>query len=412
MPAAMPAPDPEPLTLGRDIFDDPHRLAAALRRESAVRQVTTPRGITGWLVTRYDDCRAALNDPRLLKDSKAVTEVLGRQMDSGSPYLHASARLLESHMLNTDPPDHTRLRALVNKAFTPKTVARLRPRIEDITDDLLDAMAEAPADSDVDLVKALAQPLPIAVIGEMLGIDAADRHRLLEWTRVIVSSAPGAELVKASDDIVAYLDGLIERKRAEPADDLMSALVQVSDQGDRLSRDELIAMGVLMVIAGHDTTVNLIGNGVLALLSAPEQLRRLRADPSLLPGAVEELLRYDGPVHVATHRVAAEPLELGGTPIPQGGLVMISLLAANRDEERFPDPDQLDITRDPKGHLAFGHGIHYCLGALLARTEARIALERLLARFPALRLGEGAGELSWYPSLLIHGLVTLPVRLR
>ncbi|MFI8008239.1 cytochrome P450 [Streptomyces sp. NPDC086010] len=411
MPAVPPAPDLAPLVLGQDVFDDPHRLVAALRHESPVREVTTPRGITGWLVTRYDDCRTALNDSRLLKDSKAVTEVLGRQMVSGSPYLHASARLLESHMLNTDFPDHTRLRALVNKAFTPGTVARLRPRIEEITDGLLDAMAETPAGSDVDLVKALAQPLPIAVICELLGIDAADRHRLVEWTRVIVSSAPGADLLKASDDIVAYLDGLIERKRTDPADDLMSALVQVSDQGDRLSRDELIAMGVLMVIAGHDTTVNLIGNGVFALLSAPEQLGLLCADPSLLPGAVEELLRYDGPVHVATHRVAAEPLELGGVRIPEGGLVMVSLLAANRDEERFQDPDRLDIKRDPKGHLAFGHGIHYCLGAPLARTEARIVLERLLIRFPALRLGEGSGEPSWYPSLLIHGLVTLPVRL-
>ncbi|MFI2429186.1 cytochrome P450 [Streptomyces sp. NPDC018955] len=411
MPLPATTPAPGPFTLGQDVFDDPHRLAAALRQESPVREVTTPRGVTGWLVTRYEDCRAALADPRLLKDAKAATEALGRQMDSASPYLHAGARLLESHMLNTDPPDHTRLRALVNKAFTPRTVARLRPRIEEITDGLLDAMAELPADSDVDLVKALAQPLPIAVICEMLGIDAADRHLLLEWTRVIVSSAPGADLVRASDGIVAYLDGLIERKRADPADDLMSALAQVSDQGDRLSRDELIAMGVLMVIAGHDTTVNLIGNGVFALLSAPEQLGRLRADPSLLPGAIEELLRYDGPVHVATHRVAAEPLELGGARIPRGALVMVSLLAANRDGERFADPDRLDITRETRGHLAFGHGIHYCLGAPLARTEARIALERLLARFPGLRLGEGAGKPAWHPSLLIHGLVTLPVRL-
>jgi cytochrome P450 len=398
---------PEPFILDEDIFRNPHQLGALLRAETPVRRVTTPRGLGGWLLTRYEDCRAALNDPRLLKDAERTTRILGESLGASSPYLHPAMRALETHMLNSDPPDHTRLRKLVGKAFTPRTVARLRPRIEAITDDLLDRMA---GDEVVDLIEAFALPLPMTVICELLGIDEADRPSFRRWVHTVVAADPGEALVPAAEEAIAFIDLLIDRKRAEPTDDLLSELVAVTDEGDRLSRAELVSMAMLLVTAGHDTTVNLIGNGTLALLRAPGQLAALRKDPGLLPGAVEELLRYDGSVHIATYRFTSEPYEVSGVVIPEGELIMVSLLAANRDAERFEEPGRLDIERKAAGHLAFGHGIHHCLGAPLARLEAQIAIGRLVTRFGGLRLATDPAKLTWRASTLIRGLDTLPVR--
>jgi cytochrome P450 len=274
-----------------------------------------------------------------------------------------------------------------------------------------DPAAGAAEHATVDLLDALAFPLPIAVISELLGVPHADRERLRAWSKAFTSGVPIDVLINASDEVSHYLADLVAAKRAQPTDDLLSDLVQVTDEGDRLSENELVSMALLLIVAGHETTVNLIANSVLALLRHPDQLAALRADPSLMPGAVEEFLRYDGPIHIATLRFTTEPVPVGDVTIPAGEFVMISLLAANRDGERFSDPDRLDITRPVGGHLAFGHGIHYCVGAPLARLEAQITLSRLLARFDTLTLAGDPTELVWRGSLLIHGLRNLPVRL-
>jgi cytochrome P450 len=395
----------QPLRLDRMLVRDPRSVYAGLRTEAPVQQVVMPDGVPGWLVTDHADARVLLDDRRLSKDHR-------RAADLRSGPAGAYSLPLANHMLNLDPPDHTRLRKLVSKAFTSRAVARLRPAIERIADDLLDAMAaDLAAHGEVDLLDALAFPLPIAVISELLGVPHADRARLRMWSKAFTSGVPTEVLVRASDEVGAYLADLVAAKRAEPTEDLLSDLVQVSDEGDRLSENELVSMALLLIVAGHETTVNLIGNSVLALLRHPDQFAALRADPALLPGAIEEFLRYDGPIHIATIRFTTEPVPVGDVTIPAGEFVMISLLEANRDADRFSDPDRLDITRPAGGHLAFGHGIHYCVGAPLARLETRITLDRLLSRFDTLALAGDPTELQWRGSLLIHGLRNLPVRL-
>jgi cytochrome P450 len=297
----------------------------------------------------------------------------------------------------------------VGRAFTGRAVARLRPRIEAITDELLDAMAGPEA---VDLIAAFAAPLPMTVICELLGIPEPERAQFFEWTRIAVTTPHHPRLGKTREQFAAYLVDLIGRKRAAPAEDLLSELIAVSDEGDRLSEDELVSMAMLLVIAGHDTTINLIANGVLALLAAPEQFAALRENPELVPNAVEELLRYAGPVHIATVRFTAEPVTVGGVRIPEGEFVALSLISANLDADRFADPEVLDVRRPGGGHLAFGHGIHHCVGAPLARLEAQIALGRLAARFPGLRLVAEPGALKWRSSTLFRALETLPVSTR
>ncbi|WIV54197.1 cytochrome P450 family protein [Amycolatopsis nalaikhensis] len=397
----------EPLELAPDYVQDPHELEALLRAEAPVRPVFIRRGVRLWLVTRYDDVRAVLTDPRVRKDSRRTTELMAEQLGPRSGALSPAFRALDAHLLNSDPPDHTRLRRLVGKAFTSGVVARLRPRVEAVADELLDAMA---ADGAADLLPAYAEPLPMTVICELLGVPEEDRQSFRECVLVITAQDAAGQLAAASTRLLGYLGELIERKRAEPGDDLLSELVRVSDDGDRLSAAELVAMASLLVIAGQDTTVNLIGNGVLSLLREPVLLDKLRADPELLPGAVQELLRYEGPVHVGTYRFTAEPVVVGGVEIPAGEFVAVSLNSANRDEHRFPEPDRLDLTRRTGGHVAFGHGIHYCLGAPLARLEGQVAIGRLITRFPRLRLDVGS-EPKWRFSRLMRGLEALPVRL-
>ncbi|OLR94214.1 cytochrome P450 family protein [Actinokineospora bangkokensis] len=390
-----------------DFRQDPEALYARLRRGAPVCEALFPRGFRGWLVTRYDDAKAALTDPRLSKDMSRFAELMTRH-HHGSGRFTPFPEDVTAHMLNSDPPDHTRLRRLVNRAFTIRGVAKMAEGIEAITDELLDGLAGR---TEVDLLDAFAFPLPITVISDLLGVPHADREDFRAWTSAVISKgAPGAAAA-AARAMGEYLGGLIEAKRAHPTDDLLSALVEAHDDGDRLSAGELRSMAFLLLIAGHETTVNLIGNGVLALLRNPDQLAALRADRSLLPGAVEEFLRYEGPVNVATFRYTTEPVELGGVRIPEGEFVMVALASANRDDAHVADAGTLDITRPQTPHLAFGHGIHYCVGAPLARLEATTAIGGLLDRFPDLALAAEPEELLWRPSTLVRGLETLPVRL-
>ncbi|WP_250002902.1 cytochrome P450 [Actinoplanes sp. M2I2] len=376
---------------------DPHPAYATWRRDGPVREVRIASGAVVWLVTRYDDARQALTDPRFSKTGR----------NDGHPSSEIE-RALSRHMLAVDPPDHTRLRRLVSAAFTARRIEALRPRITEITDALLDAFPAA--GETFDLIDAFAFPLPIQVICELLGIPADDRDAFRRWSNVIVGGvAYQADFPAAAQAMVAYIKELVADRRARPGADLLSGLIEVRDSEDRLSEDELISMVFLLLIAGHETTVNLIGNGAYLVLSERERWERLCAQPDLLPTAIEEFLRYESPVETATFRFTTEPVTLGGRRIPAYAPVVIGLLSANRDEDRFPDPDDLRLDRAQNPHLAFGHGIHYCLGAPLARLEAQIAFGALTTRFPSLRLAVPASELTWRPGLLLRGLFTLPV---
>ena len=312
-------------------------------------------------------------------------------------------------MLAADPPDHTRLRRLVTKVFTPGAVAPLRPRIERIADELLDAMAGR---DEVDLLREYAYPLPIRVICELLGIPYRDRDEFIAWSHTMVSLTTPDEIGAASMRMAEYLGRLVELKRAEPAGDLLSELVRVSDGGAGFTRAELISTVLVLLTGGFETTVNLIGGGMRALLTHPDQLALLRADRTLLPRAIEELLRYETPNNLSSPRYTTEPVELGGVTIPAGEFVMVSWLAANRDGSRFPDPGRLDITRPAGGHLAFGHGVHYCVGAPLARLEGEIAFGRLLDRFAHIEPADGGEPPRWRNSTAMHGLESLVLRVR
>ncbi|GIG56488.1 cytochrome P450 [Longispora fulva] len=393
-------------TANADLFtpafqSDPHPVYARLRTDEPVRLVTLPGGNQAWLVTRYEDARRALADPRLCKSGVLAPTGPNTLIDP------SVVEAMSKHMLTADPPDHTRLRRLVSAAFTNRRVELLRPRVQEITDGLLDAMAGR---DELDLIDAFAFPLPIQVICELLGVPAEDRESFREWSDTIVSGvSAGERLPWAFASMLEYLRAMLARKRVEPADDLVSALIAVSEEGDALTENELTSTVFLLLIAGHETTVNLIGNAAYVLLSQRERWAELRADPELLPGAIEEFLRFESPVETATFRVAVEDVELGGTTIPAGAAVLIGLLSGNRDDRRFADPDQFDPARRDNAHLAFGHGIHYCLGAPLARLEARIALGSLLDRFGDLRLAVDPAEVLWRPGVLMRGLTALPV---
>jgi cytochrome P450 len=394
--------------LGDAYFQDPQAVFARLRATAAVSPVIGPEGGRTWLVTRYDDVRAALADPRLAKDWAAHMTPEGF-----SPGDDPARDYLSRHLLNLDPPDHTRLRRLVVKAFTARRVAALRPRIESITSSLLDGLAPAAAGAGaVDLIDEFAFPLPVTVICELIGIPVRDQALFREWSSTVLSSRGTPEEFRlAAVSMYEYFTALVAAKRRDPGDDLLSVLIATQDSGDSLSEAELVAMMFLLLVAGHETTVNLISNGTLALLQNPAEMERLRADPSLLPRAVEELLRYANPLNHATERFTLEPVTIGGVTIPEREWVVLVTSSANRDASRFPSADSLDVGRDATGHVAFGHGIHYCLGAPLARLEGEIAFGALLARFPSLSLAVPESSLRWRPSSLIHGLEKLPVAL-
>jgi cytochrome P450 len=400
--------------LGDAYFQDPQAVFARLRATAPVSSVISPEGGRTWLVTRYDDVRAAFADPRLAKDwaTHMTPEGFSPDDDPARAYL-------SRHLLNLDPPDHTRLRRLVVKAFTARRVAALRPRIESITSSLLDGLASAAAEAGVveagvvDLIDEFSFPLPVTVICELIGIPARDQDLFRKWSSTVLSSrGTQEEFQLAAASMYEYFTALVAAKRRDPDDDLLSALIAARDSGDPLSEAELVAMMFLLLVAGHETTVNLISNGTLALLQNPAEMERLRSDPSLLPNAVEELLRYANPLNHATERFTLEPVTLGGVTIPAREWVVLVTSSANRDASRFPAADSLDVGRDAAGHVAFGHGIHYCLGAPLARLEGEIAFGALLARFPSLSLAVPESSLRWRPSSLIHGLERLPVRLR
>ncbi len=379
-------------------YCDPLGFFARLRESRPVAPVLMPAYGRAWIVTRYADVRTVLTDPRFAKDV--------HRWPGGGRSRPSEATGVYAHMLHADPPDHTRLRRLVQKAFTPRRAA-LRPRAEEIAAGLLDEMAAAPGDV-TDLLGAYARPLPIAVLCELLEIPEADRA----WIAVAVAAYDDrAQHDRLERELAAYFAELIAARRSDPGDDLVSALVCDSRGADGLTGNELVSTVFLLVMAGFDTTVNLIASGTLALLTHPGEKARLRRDPSLLPAAVEELLRFTNPVNHANDRFTTEDVPVGDVVIPAGEWVLPAISSANRDPAQFPDPDRLDLGRDTSGQVAFGHGIHHCLGAPLARMEAEVALGALLARFPRISLAIPRSELRWRPVSLMNGLESLPVRL-
>ncbi|MFF3324030.1 cytochrome P450 [Streptomyces sp. NPDC002889] len=381
---------------------DPYPWLDRLRRSGPVQRVELRGGGHAWLVTRYDDVLAATAHPSLSSDPRTPGSPASPSARPGGDGRRPPS------MLTTDPPDHTRLRQLVSRAFTPRRVAALRPRVQQIADGLLDAVAPL---GRADLIADFALPLPVAVICELLGVPFEDRARFSRWSAEMLSPpvapAVAAAAEQARADLGEYLCGLVVRKRAEPADDLLTALAAAGEE-NRLSDAELAGTAILLLVAGHETTVGLIGTGALLLLLHPAQLDRLRREPALLPSAVEEFLRYDGPVMLGVVRYAREDLELAGTAIAAGETVVLSTGAANRDPGRFARPEVLDVARAHNPHLALGHGLHYCLGAALARLEGEVAIGTLLRRLPALALAVDEEHLRWRPSVL-RGLATLPV---
>ncbi|MFI6101620.1 cytochrome P450 [Lentzea sp. NPDC051213] len=394
--------------LPADYVQNPHEVHDMLRAEGPVREVLLPRGLKVWLVTRYEEAKVALTDPRISKNILDGRHIFERHSPPDTDR-RMFDQALTVHMLNMDQPGHTRLRKLVTKAFTARRIELMRPRVEEIAAELIAKMADG---TEVDLLEAFAFPLPITVICELLGIPIDNRDEFREWSNQLLSYGTQEQIAQAGAAMAQFLFEHVDRiAAAEQTDDFFSALVHADDSGDRLDRNELVSMAFLLLVAGHETTVNLIGNAVLALLRNPDQLQILKDRPELIPAAGEEFLRLEGPVNIATFRYTTVPIELGSVTVPAEELVMVSLVAANRDPDRYANADQLDVTRDARGHVAFGHGIHFCLGAPLARLEFDVALTALLRRFPNLTLAAEPETLVWRDSTLIRGLHTLPVRL-
>jgi cytochrome P450 len=384
---------------------NPQAIYEQMREKDPIWRGVGP--VTGnhfWFFVRYEDVQAVLKDQRFVKDAANLPPEHAKKYIPENPNPMFDA--INRNMLFLDAPDHTRLRGLVHKAFTPKRIRDLEPRIEAIAHELLDAMASK---ADGNLIEDFAFPLPVTVIAEMLGVHKERRDDFRRWTRMILFNMDEASSLANVMEFVQYMNELIEVRRNQETDDILGALVRVQEGEDALDHMELLAMIFLLLVAGHETTVNLIGNGTLSLLQNPEQMTLLKNELSLMPKAIEELLRYNGPVETTTTRWASEDIELSGCVIPAGDFVLPSLLAANRDPDVFKNPNQLDITRDPNPHIAFGHGIHYCLGAPLARLEGQIAMKALLQRFPTLRLNAPVESLQWSENLLLHGLMGLPV---
>ena len=394
------------------LLADPYPFYAMLRATQPVFRLpvgeSTSPGV--WLLTRHADVHSVLRDARFSVDRRRA-RIVRDNMDRLPIGMALGPEGGLRTMLVMDPPDHTRVRGLVSKAFTPRRVAALRPRIEQIIDELL---AEPVERGSMDLISDFAAPLPAIVIAELLGVPAEDHREFKQWSSALVSSvgagnplAMREQFEKAFGQLLDYLRGVIAERRKAPADDLISGMIEAQEERDALSDVELVATSNLLLLAGHETTTNLLGNGTLALLRNPDELARLRADRALLPSAIEELLRYDSPVQ-ATVRVATQDVELGGHAIPAEALVITGIGAANRDPAVFRDPDRLDLGRAENHHLSFGFGVHFCLGASLARLEAELAFGALLERLPRLELAGDA--VSYRSNLILRGLNALPVR--
>lgn len=387
---------------------DPYPTFARMRNNAPVCPISGPR-FDSYLITRFEDAKAALTDPRLSKDLYGP----------GQHYLQIfgpNSEALNKNMLNSDPPEHSRLRQMVSQAFTPRRIEALRPRVAQIVDNLLDKIIPQ---GQSELMHDFAIPLPMMVICELLGIPETDHERVLDWTQVIRTSGSSqrspeedrAAVQEAQLRLQHYLAALVQAKRAQPADDMISGLIEACDNDGKLSEPELVTTTFLLLFAGHQTTADFIGNATVALLTNPDQLDLLRARPELAPSAIEELLRFDGPLPVASPRIATEDVEYQGVRIPRGSIVGVVINAANHDPAHFADPDRLDLCRARGPHIGFGHGVHYCLGVSLARMEARIGIGALLRRLPDLRLGVPVEKLHRLPAgSPFRGLLELPVQ--
>ena len=391
-----------------DFAADPYPTFAKLREDSPVCPVTSPR-FDSFLITRFDDAKAALTDPRLSKDLYGPEQHFLRIFGPNSEGLN-------KNMLNSDPPDHSRLRLITSRAFSPRRIEALRPQVEQLVTDLLDKIVPQ---GQGDLMRDFAIPLPMMVISELLGIPASDHDSVLGWTQVIRESGSSgrppeeerAAVQQAQLRLHQYLTGIVAAKRSEPGDDMISMLIEACDQEKQLSERELVSTSFLLLFAGHQTTADFIGNAMVALLTRPDQLDLLRANPELLPAAIEELVRFDGPLPVASPRIATEDIEYQGVRIPRGSIVGVAINAANHDPAHFEDPDRLDVCRERGPHLGFGHGVHYCLGVSLARMEAQIGIGEILRRLPGLALAQPVEELRRLPAASpFRGLLELPVR--
>lgn len=395
----------------REFQQDPHPLWARLRAEAPIYPREMPDGRRTWMVTRHRDCVAVLRDPRCSAEKFPSHMLHQLAADPAAPFA-VIARTVLGMMLVKDDPDHGRLRGLVNKAFTPRVVSELRPRVQAIADELLDAAARR---GELEVIADFGMPLPIIVIAELLGVPLENRAELKRWSDKLVTFLDGtirdkglADAAVACVEMRAYMDRVFSERRAAPRDDLISRLISAREVDDRLSDDELFGTVVLILAAGHETTTNLIGNGLYTLMRHPAELARLRARPELIASAVEELLRFEGPVAL-TSRNPAEDIELDGVRIPKEDELSLALAAANRDPDVFPDPLRLDLARSENRHLSFGFGAHFCLGAALARLEGQIALGSAVARFPGMKLASDAVE--WKPGIVLRGLTSLQIRL-
>ncbi|MEV6591609.1 cytochrome P450 family protein [Streptomyces acidicola] len=408
----MNVPNTAPELFTWEFATDPYPAYAWLREHSPVHWTKLPSGVEAWLVTRYADARQALADGRLSKNPEHHAEDAQGKSRTGIPG-ERNANLM-AHLLNIDPPDHTRLRRLVSKAFTPRRVVEFAPRVQELADGLIDRFAPQ---GEADLIHDFAFPLPIYAICDLLGVPREDQDDFRDWAGMMIrhGGGPRGGVARSVKKIRGYLAELIHRKRSHLGDDLISDLIRASDHGEHLTENEAAAMCFVLLFAGFETTINLIGNGMYALLRNPEQRALLqrsieRGETGLLDTGIEELLRYDGPVELATWRFATEPLTIGGQAIATGDPVLVVLAAADRDPARFAEPDRLDLSRRDNQHLGYGHGIHYCLGAPLARLEGRTAIETLLRRLPDLRLAADPADLRWRGGLIMRGLRDLPVR--
>ncbi len=393
------------LKLGPEFLHDPFPTLASLRETAAVQRVVLPDGAERWIVTRYEDVRRLLTDQRLSSELDRAAPTGGAENNQAAVRRDETVR---NAMINRDPPVHTRQRKVVVRAFSARRVDNLRPSIEKLTHELLDRMD---SNDPVDLVEQFALPLPVGVICELLGVPTDERPYFGTRMDAMLASRTPQDALKAVGELKEYIAEKLRGKRENPTDDLLTALIEVSDEEGRLSEGELAAMSLQLLFAGHATTVYLIGAGILQLLTHRDQYEALVRDPSLVGNAVDELLRFDGPVLPGVFRYATEPIEVDGTVIPEGSLVLLALSAANRDPAQFPDPDRLDVSRPDANHLAFGHGIHYCLGARLAQVEGQIALKALVERYPQLTLAKSADEIQWKPLSFMRSLASLPVLL-